>query len=375
MLEIGFRLADFDFEFKSRAFHRYPVFYRQPIVPVGPGFFRRPGPDRWEGKVLETRYRMIGGNDGAYRDEPRVTITYDEMGFRNPPGLRDWDVVVVGDSFTELGFLPYEDLFTTRLGALLNLRVKNLGVSYTGTFTQAYYLKEWGKSPRTREAVLAFFEGNDLIDALGERRRMEQASHDVSTTTPGTPAPSRLETLPSQSSLIKALYRLVTGWAPSASRRAPGVPPPNAYFVSGKARTPLDTDYYLPDARALPEEVRSSVRDAIGTWAATARALGLRPWLVFLPCKRRVLDGYLVTSTGEPLPLMQSDIPEFIEGLATAAGMRFVDVTPALRRATAAGRLTYNTRADSHLNRDGSLVVATALAEALGPEVGAPPPR
>lgn len=42
-LEVGFRAADFDFEFKAHAFNTVPIFYRQPIVPVGPAFFAGPG--------------------------------------------------------------------------------------------------------------------------------------------------------------------------------------------------------------------------------------------------------------------------------------------------------------------------------------------
>lgn len=84
---------------------------------------------------------LSGGLDEAYRNERPVTVAYDEQGFRNPDDLIDWDIVVVGDSFVELGYLPYEDLYTTRLGRLLGCRVKNLGCSYTGPFTYDYYLK------------------------------------------------------------------------------------------------------------------------------------------------------------------------------------------------------------------------------------------
>jgi hypothetical protein len=132
LLEIGGRLADFDFEFNAHAFNTVPIFYRQPIVPVGEAFFRRPGPDRWEGNAIDVMYRMGGGTDGAYRDAPPVVATYDALGFRNPDALADWEIAIAGDSFTELGFLPYDDLFTTRVAGALGVRVKNLGVSYTG---------------------------------------------------------------------------------------------------------------------------------------------------------------------------------------------------------------------------------------------------
>ena len=79
-LEIGFRLANFDFEFKARAFRNLPIFYRQPTMPFEPGLFRRPGPDVWRGQVLNTMARYKAwqrqlGTDDTYRDEAPATIT------------------------------------------------------------------------------------------------------------------------------------------------------------------------------------------------------------------------------------------------------------------------------------------------------------
>jgi len=58
VLEVVCRLVRVDFDFKARAFERVPIFYRQPVVPVGPGFLRRPGPARWSGRVIATWLRL-----------------------------------------------------------------------------------------------------------------------------------------------------------------------------------------------------------------------------------------------------------------------------------------------------------------------------
>src|SRR5262249_46112346 len=160
----------------------------------------------WEGNALDVMYRMGGGDDGAYRDAPSVATTYDAEGFRNPDSLTDWEIVVVGDSFTELGFLPYEDLFTTKLGNALGLRVKNLGVSYTGTFTQTFYLRAYGKAPSTTDAVLVFFEGNDFLDLGLEDRRLTQARASGAPPKPPADMPNLLQALPKQTSFVRALY-------------------------------------------------------------------------------------------------------------------------------------------------------------------------
>jgi hypothetical protein len=136
LVEVLARVIGWEFTSENRDFERTPIFYRQPIEPLGAAFFRRPAPDRWHGQVLRTLLEISKAEETAYTDESKVDIEYDADGFRNPAGLKDWEITVVGDSFTELRFLPSEDLFTTVAGRQLKLRVKNLGVSHTGTPAQ-----------------------------------------------------------------------------------------------------------------------------------------------------------------------------------------------------------------------------------------------
>jgi hypothetical protein len=370
LLEIGGRLADFDFEFNAHAFNTVPIFYRQPIVPVGEAFFRRPGPDRWEGNAIDVMYRMGGGTDGAYRDAPPVVATYDALGFRNPDALADWEIAIAGDSFTELGFLPYDDLFTTRVAGALGVRVKNLGVSYTGTFTQLAYLRAYGTAASTTDAVIVFFEGNDFLDLVDEARRIAAARASGKQPTPPADAPTRLQTLPKQTSFVVAAYRWITGRRPTLPvGEHPfirDVGDFNAYFVANGTETPVTIERQAaPSAAAMSPLQRSLVGEAVGGLARTARELGVRPWLVFMPSKHRVLDGHLRWKDPRLARPVSAGVPELMRELAAANAVRFVDVTPALRRESAAGRLTYNGIWDTHLNRLGAETVAGVLAEAL----------
>jgi len=121
-----------------------PIYFRGPTLVEKNFYKRRSGPDIWQGKVLSAWLKYLGIEAEVYKDEVEVVIEYDEYGFRNPADLRDWDIVVIGDSFVELGYLPYQELFTTQLGRILGKKVKNLGVSYTGPLTHTHYLKEYG---------------------------------------------------------------------------------------------------------------------------------------------------------------------------------------------------------------------------------------
>jgi hypothetical protein len=364
LVEISARLVGWEFTSEKRDFERTPIFYRQPIQPVGTAFFRRPGPDRWQGQVLRPMLEFSKAQEPAYADEPKVVIDYDAQGFRNPPDLKDWDVVVVGDSFTELGFLPYDDLFTTVAGRQLKLRVKNLAVSHTGTLTQTFYLKTYGKSPATRHAVLAFFEGNDLYDISMEESRLTLARV-------GSFKPAEVYKFRSERSAIRFLYESISSWKSWRSSRAVAAkktPFANAVFHGADGDIPVTLAYTPPGTAHLPPAAVEQLDRALAGWAATARELALEPWLLYLPCKERVLHGHLTMLATTPPHLANwepTDLPALVECLCARHGIEFIDATGDLRRVTAAGVLTYNTICDTHLNKQGSLCVAGTLATAL----------
>jgi hypothetical protein len=358
VLEGGLRLIGFDFEAGQRqAYEAYPIFYRQPRKPLETVFFHREGPARWTGNVLVTGLRQDGGLDDAYADAPETTITYDGRGFRNPEDLADWELIVVGDSFVELGHLPYEDLFTTQLATLLGVRVKNVGASYSGPLTYVAYLRHFGAAPGARHALMVFFEGNDLTD--GQREAAAQRTFETTGERP-------YRAFERQTSFLKAVYRLARRLARGA------VPRPhlfrNAYFASWNGEQAVSVNYTPPRSDQVSAETRRALDQALAAWASTARAFGMQPWLVYMPCKRRVLDGHLRFTDSAPPPLaawQPTDLPAFVKHHADQHGITFIDVTPALIRETRQGRLTYNTVWDTHLNRHGASVVARTLADTL----------
>jgi hypothetical protein len=357
-LEAAFRLIGFDFERKSAALKAIPVFYRIPTEPAGEVFFRRPGPDSWKGKVLSTGYAIVfGGKDYPYSQENEITVEYDKDGLRNPATLSDWDIVVVGDSCVELGYLPYEDLFSTRLGELLGVRVKNVGISYSGTVAETSYLKEYGKSTSTKQAVLVFFEGNDMTDIENETRELVNFK---------TTRKRSYREPKNQSSFLKAIYDTVGGLF--VKPKSKDLSSHYGYYTFQDKETLVSLDYVPPARSELTSNQVSLVDGALAEWARTARTLGLKPWLVFMPCKRRVLDGHLKFTPGTDPKYVNwrpTDLPSLIKELSARNEMSFVDLTPALRKATDDGVLTYNPIWDTHLNRAGSEVVAHVIADAV----------
>jgi hypothetical protein len=362
-LEVGFRLVAFDFSGKYRAHYRLPVFNRQATHPSGELYLRRPGHTTWTGKPLTTILQLRTGDDAVYPGETEVTITYDRLGFRNPDSLTDWEVVVVGDSFVELGHLPKEELFTTHLAKELGRSVKNLGVSGTGPLTQIHYLEAYGKAPSTKVALLVFYEGNDIRNLATEARALKEFERT---------GVAESRSITRQSSMLAALVALLESedTAQPPSRRE-GSPVANATFRCDGVETPVTVTCHPADGALLPRREQRLLQEHLPRWGEVARKLGLEPWLVYMPCKHRVLYGHLQFSPEETRQKLvtwgPSDLPTYIEGICRNAGIQVHDLTPVLKAEADAGRLPYNTILDMHLNRSGSRLVARDLAEVLAP--------
>jgi len=341
-----------------------PIYYRGPTL-VEEGFKRRPGPDMWQGKVLSAWLKYIGVDAEVYKDEAEVVIEYDEYGFRNPDNLRDWDIVVVGDSFVELGYLPHHELFTTQLGRILGKRVKNLGVSYTGPLTYTHYLKEYGRAESTEHAILCFFEGNDIDELIKEEYRIRQARERKE---------GAIQALPTsvKDFILHVHYRYPKSWlAYKLSLLWMHRFPKdffNSSFIGHGPEIPVTISYAPLGSGQLTQAHKNLLGKALYGWSQIAHEYGMKPWLVYLPSKHRVLHGQLRYSESADRKLTQwqpTDLPSLVKSLAEASGFDFIDVSPALISETQKGNLTYNTIADTHLNRKGSDVVAREIARAF----------
>jgi hypothetical protein len=358
VVEIGFRLAGFDFRRQEAFLRRVPPCYQKPRVPTGEVFFRHPGPLTWTGQVLKAQLAALRLSTEPYRDEPVVTIHYNRFGFRDADDLTAWDLAVAGDSFTELGYLPDRELFTTILGRRLHLRVLNLGVASTGPLTYLSYLKDYGLCPQLRQTLVVFYEGNDMEDL-----RREDAALKKFQATGQRPSMA----IHKQTSFLRALGERLRRTDPTT----PTGLPVDAYFLSAHGKVPVSLE---PPPRGRADEPPAALQALAffaREYAAFARQHGVRPWLAYMPCKMRIWHGHLEFTDRATDAIKQwkpTDLPAVVAGECARNGIGFIDLTPALRDALErSGDLLYNTIYDTHLNARGSAVVADALARALSP--------
>ena len=337
-----------------KANEAFPIYFRLPAHPSGEAYFTRVPGSSWTGKPLQTLLKNHRSTDAAYTDEAELTIRYSREGFRNPDDLADWDIAVVGDSFTESGYLPEKNLFTGIIAEKLGKRVKNLGITDSGTFAQTHYLEAYGKAPSCKTAILAFFDGNDLDDNPRELRDREhfRASGEK---------PDR--SIPHQSSLLKTLANLIRDFKKiRLSDRSYA----NAFFNSGGKEIPVTIADAPPSSAEMSAEQTHALHLALDEYAAACTKAGMKAHLLYIPCKRRVLHGHLRQSTDYPQPQWQpGDLPEHLQAECEKRGIVFINPIPALSAAAAQGQPCFNTIYDTHLDATGHQIIGDVLAKAL----------
>ena len=351
LAELGCRAVGVDFHDLLGArvtAESYPTYFRLPSRPVGQVAFTREPHSSWHGRPLQTLLQLNRATDVAYTDEAEVRITWDQDGFRNPAGLADWHTVVVGDSFVESGYLPAEQLFTGVAAQKLGQPVKNLGISDTGNFSHSYFLHSYGRAPGCKHAVLAWFEGNDLTDNVREAQQLasgERPSHDI----------------PPEPSLLRMLYHLVRD---ADKLRLTERSYANALFSAKKV--PVTLADAPPASRQITAEQVQALNHALDQWAKICQQQGVAPHLLYLPAKRRALHGHVILQPQAPeLSWQDNDLPTWIAARCAERQIHFINATPVLKAASAAGVLTYNAIYDTHLNAAGHRIVGELLAQEL----------
>lgn len=332
-------------------------FFRMPSVRIESVFFRKPGPLHWEGRPLKLLLENSQAADTTYDDEPLMSADYDTQGFRNAPALADWDITVVGDSYTELGFLPQSELFTSVLAQRSGLRVKNLGASSSGPFTYECFFRHFGSAPSTRHAMFVVFEGNDVTDAEKESLALLDFQR--------TGRPPDREYHP-QPSLLTAAWRAAPQWLHPPPRRQFA----NAWLKLSTQEVPVTlSDAWLPPApETLTPRQKECFERALRQMHQAATAARVKPWLVLLPACNRLYAGRLRFSPSTPpaaAAWQKNDLPNYITTLAVKHGFTVIDTTPALQAAVDAGRMVYNPVRDFHFNAEGSRIVGETMAAAL----------
>lgn len=363
VLEAAGRVARIDFAHLGKKNapdprEAYPIWSREPDLPLPEVYFQHRGPATWTGQPIRALEVLRKGTDNAYVDEPQITVQYDANGFRNPPELKDWDAVVVGDSYTELGYLPFEQISSSVAAKQTGLHIKNLGVCDTGLLTYAAYLRHFGAAPSCKRVVYVMFEGNDVQDTTAEYEALERFQQT---------GERECKEVGPQHSFVRAVIDLARNRAKTPQPQSYQ----NAWFVAGGKELPITISNELPvDPLTMTPNQILAVKAGIARMAEEARALHLEASLVYVPLNNRVYHGMLRFDDkldAEIRNWRPHDLPGWVEGLCREQGIAFHNALPPLRAAAERGQYVHNRILDCHVNAEGARIIGEVIAAALNP--------
>lgn len=288
----------------------------------------------------EIGWFMAPGFEGAARGrEWQVAVRTNSLGLRDaePDPSARRRVLVLGDSYVYGFGVEAEETFpkvaeaTLRSSGRPDVAVLNAGVSGYGPLEELALLRRLAGRIGPQVVVLAFFEGNDVQNALEHPKRYVMGDDGYLHTPEGGPSPA------GRSHLLAYVRRKLRG-------------------VSEK----------MEAGKGL-ELARQAVREA----RRHAEASGAEFLLVLIPTTQaerigrpRLLRAY-DRILGQP-----PDVNAVMEDFARREGIRVLNLSPVFDGAADESSLRFGV--DGHFTREGHRLAGEALAAALEPVLGAP---
>lgn len=301
--------------------------------------------------------------------------TYDKHGFRNAGGDRDGDVVVLGDSFIEIGESD-TDLFTKQLEHISGLKTANLGLAWYGPFQYLEVLKRYGVERKPKYAVLSFFEGNDLNDI---REYMHWTSggdyYHFNLSSRGVLGRYRLAVRETVQYFTSRGTLSEETRAAKESRDGATVHPDLVDLKLGDKHFKARFGYAINTAD-IPQIIRSDewkeLRQLLTEFRKVCAEHRIVPLLMFIPTKAHIYAEYTTEQSGtnwknirETQIAAKDNMRDAFSGLSDELQIQLIDLTPVFERSAQEGKLLYYPF-DTHWNPAAREAAAEAVAKVLG---------
>lgn len=299
---------------------------------------------------------------------------YDKNGFRNAGESRDSDIIVLGDSFIEIGETD-TDLFTQILNRVSGLSTVNLGAAWYGPFQYLEVFKRYGVERRPKYAILSFFEGNDLND-IREYLHWTKGGdyYHFNLSSKGVLGRYRLALRESAQYLTEIAMSIGKTGTANESREKMSVHPDIVDLNLGgqhyKARFGYSIDTRDGSQLAQTDELKE-FRTLLTEFRKMCSERQIVPLLLFIPTKVHIyaeyttkLSGANWTSIREAQIAAKDNVRDAIIGLANDLHIQSIDLTPIFEKSAQEGKLLYYPF-DTHWNPAARDLAAEAVTRAL----------
>lgn len=317
--------------------------------------------------------------------------TYTPDGFRSNSSTSNFQALVLGDSYVEIG---EEDSMTLseQLKLVSGLRTFNLGRAWYGPFQYLELFKQYGPKVKPQYAVLCFYDGNDVEDTKQYLRWLKGKSYHTFVLSTqsylgryftafrdsykylfkriGAWNDSIFPNTPSSVAVIKNQEPSRTGDALDAKIH----PDLGLIDLNGKL-VPMRFNYWnrsMPTEELLRTEEWKAIGQLLKDFQRIAAEHGVVPVVVFIPNKVEVYGAQHSGQSGanflrqiETQLQFENNSHDAFVTLMDEIRLPFVDLLPAFRSLAKEGDLLYYPF-DTHWNLEGRRVAAKLIAASLG---------
>lgn len=333
----------------------------------------------------EGKYRgFFAGQLGLYPENsslPMLGVTNwvvktNQWGFRGPDVARDkapgvLRIAMVGDSVTDGFYVENEDTYPANVERDLRAAGASVEVMNTAhggsTINRQLAILRDAVTPFAPDMVVLTFVTNDICGL--EEVTDEHLLHEPADLEPRWRQAARLvfvHTAVGELVLDKTLRYISPAFAAAQDKQnqMPDLPADRYQMEGGQnflANSALFMQRYAnKDGQILHDTFAPAVQhnldrylQAWGAFMAHARAHGMQPVFVYFPAYPQVYD-----------PVISMKARDILQQHSAAAGVPFLDLTPALRE-QGAHTVLHLAPKDYHLNPQGNRVIARALADFL----------
>ncbi len=299
-------------------------------------------------------------SESSYKPAPYKAV-YDKDGFRNKYTGQPADVVVLGDSYMEVGETN-DETFAAYLEKIAGLKTANYGMGWYGPFQYLEVFKRYGMKNSPRFAVFSIFEGNDLKDtAEYSAWRKGGDYYHFNVYHSGNFLRRFFLCVKDTAKMFGKL--LVRRWDP---RRA-------AIRLSAAGRVYHTVFVYPVDTRPRHEISRlpelQELKTVLREFNAACQARQIKPLILFIPSKAHIYLPYAETpgipeDSAQKQKQARAELESAVELAVKEAGLEWLSLTEAFENAAKAGEFVYY-ETDTHWNARGRTLAAELAAAKL----------
>ncbi len=334
----------------------------------------------FNGDLFDLRYKV---------PEPRMeyVASYNEMGFRTNSSEEPFEVLVIGDSYIEIGESD-ANTFSEYLSKYSNMSTMNLGRSWYGPYQYNILLKNTIHL-KPKIVVYCIFGGNDLLNIVAYDRWKEGKSYH--------------KFVLSGENIFKRYYTVLINLGNySVSKIKDSLRPlvkhfrkqllPNANTRQQVRHIPEDVREYLGhilvgddivkmrfaywENKLSPSEIVQTdswkqLQKLISEFHAFSLKNDIKPLVVYIPTKTQVYGKYSTENSGTSFlysqkneNLFPSAFSSVLEQSMLKNGISFCDLFPLFGNMAADGQLLYYPF-DSHWNSNGRRIAARQVANCI----------